>query len=162
MLRLLRAGIVAAVRQIFAAAALTIFAAFIVAPNDPVRFVLETMISPGSGPSLLAWAYLMVAVGCGLSIGESTETAASRFRHAVTLMPMSQRRLALVAILAQSVICAIALAILALQKPPGLIVRSLGFFAGALAVPLVWSATLSIGVAFFCANALAAHGALEK
>jgi hypothetical protein len=51
---------------------------------------------------------------------------------------------------------------LALRMPPDLVVDGVEFFSDALLVRIGWPATLSVGVALFGANALAAYEAIEK
>jgi len=154
MVRLLRAGLVAAIYQIFAVVIVTILAAFVISPSDPVLLASEPR-----GFSFLSWAYLIVAVGCALTVGKHTEIAAERFGHASNIGYLPSSRSLLVALITQSVICGVALAILALRMPSGLIVD--GLHGDALLVRIGWPATLSVGVALFGANALAAYKALE-
>jgi hypothetical protein len=150
MVRFLRAGLFAAIHQICAVVVLTVLAAFLISSSDPVVF------------SLLPWTYLIVAVGCALTVGKSTEIMADRFSHASNLVSLSSPRSVLVALVAQSVICVVALVILALRMPPDLIVHGFEFFGDALLVRIGWPATLSVGIALFGANALAAYKAIEK
>jgi hypothetical protein len=157
MVRLLRAGLVAAIYQVVAVVIVTVLAAFLISPSDPVRLARE----PGVF-SFLPWAYLIVAVGCALTVGKHTEITAERFSHAANLVYLSSSRSLLVALIAQSVICVVALAILALRPPPDLVVDGVELFGGALLVRIGWPATLSVGVALFGANALAAYKAIEK
>jgi hypothetical protein len=46
--------------------------------------------------------------------------------------------------------------------PPDLVVDGVEFFSDALLVRIGWPATLSVGVALFGENALAAYEAIEK
>jgi len=157
MVRFLRAGLVAAIYQIFAVVVVTVLAAFLISPSDPARLAIDS-----GAISFLRWAYLIVAVGCALTVGKHTEITAERFSHASNLVHLSSSRSLLVALIAQSVICVVALAILALGLPPDLIVNGVELFGGALLVRIGWPATLSVGVALFGANALAAYKAIEK
>jgi hypothetical protein len=61
MVRFLRAGLVAAIYQIFAVVIVTVLGAFLISPSDPVRLAID----PGAF-SFLSWAYLIVAVGCAI------------------------------------------------------------------------------------------------
>jgi hypothetical protein len=155
MVRFLRAGLVAAIYQIFAVVIVTVLAAFLISPSDPVRLASE----PGVF-SFLPWAYLIVAVGCALTVGKHTEITAERFSHASNPVYLSSSRSLLVALIAQSVICVVALAILALRMPPDF--DSIELFGDALLVRIGWPATLSVGVALFGANALSAYKAIGK
>jgi|SRR5689334_10577314 hypothetical protein len=157
MVHFLRAGIVAAIYQIFAVVIVTILAALLISPSDPVRLASEPRLF-----LFLRWAYLIVAVGCALTVGKHTKIAAERFSHASNTGYLSSSRSLLAALITQSVICVVALAILALRTPPGLIVDGVKLFGGALLARVGWPATLSIGVAVFGANALAAYKAIEK
>jgi hypothetical protein len=58
MVRFLRAGLVAAIYQIFAVVIVTVLGAFLISPSDPVRLAID----PGAF-SFLSWAYPIVAVG---------------------------------------------------------------------------------------------------
>ena len=104
MIRFLRAGLVVSIYQIFAVAIVTVLAAFLISPSDPVRLANEPRVL-----SFLPWTYLIGAVGCALTVVSIKIT--EHFSHASNLVYLSSSRTVLVALVAQSVICVVVLAI---------------------------------------------------
>lgn len=159
MLRLIRSGLIAAIRQTCATVPVTLIVAFLTSPSDPLRFVSEPKRFADSAAPLLAWAYLIVAVGCALTIDKSTHIAVDSFRRASNGLHSSRPESILIAVVAQSVICAAALALLELRGPPDLLNRAIDR-VGAWPISIIWPSTLSVGVAFFGATAFAASRAI--
>src|SRR5690242_21079378 len=100
MLRLIRSGLVAAIRQIFAAVPVTLIVAVLISPSDPLHFVSEPKRFADSALSLLAWAYLIVAAGCALTVDKSTHITVDSFRRASNRLRSSRPRAILTAVVA--------------------------------------------------------------
>lgn len=161
MVQLLRAGLIAGVRQIGAVVTMTFLMFLLATPNTASKISAPGAHSESfwiSVSPFLAWAYIIVAVGLALTVGKSIGATAERIRHASHLMrPMTPERI-LVSLIVQCVLSATLFAILAVRTPPEPLITAARYFGWACAASIGWPAALSVAVACFGAIA---HGALN-
>jgi hypothetical protein len=164
MLKLLQAGLVAAGRQLVAVVIVTLLASWL-ASHDLIVRGASTISSGtetiGIPASLLLWMYLLIATGLALTKSQSVELTAAWIGHACSRMRLARPEDALMTLVLQLGISAIAFAIFALRTPPEALIDTATYFECVSAVSIIWAATMSVGVACFGASAHAALKALK-
>jgi len=163
MLRFLRAGLVAASRQIVAVLVITFLASLLTSHN----FTGQGAPATSSGAEsyrisvsqLLTWTYLLFAVGFVLTHDRSIDLTAKRIRHASRLVRNVPQGYASRILVTQFSIATVALAIFALRAPPQLLVEGSRYFGCADGAAIGWAGVMSVGVACFGASA---HSALKS
>lgn len=155
------AGRVAAGRQLIAILLLTI----------GVRVLLTNACSTSTcdskamlldvGVPLLAWSFLLTAMGCALTHDSFVDITAERMRRASQNMRPSSPKFASRLLLTRCSIAAAALAVAGLTGPPVLVNGVWCRAECGRFIQIVWPAVFSIGVATFGASAHAAYRALH-
>jgi hypothetical protein len=153
----LHAGIIAGCRQLAALVALTLIL-MLVTPHDHIT---KAEILPVSAVPLFTWAALLVAVGFALTTSRSISVTASRIQRASRFPWTGSAQYILMALVAQFGLAAILFAVLALQAPPNAIIVASRYFGFSGAASILWTATMSVGVASFGASARSAAQAIE-
>ena len=165
MLRLFRAGLVAAGYQLAAVASIgatvTLLAAYgFVAPFESARVSSSDQVWAAVEP-LLSWSDLLTAVGVVFTSDAYLEPAARRIRLASRSMCPGDPERAANILLVQLWLVSVVLAILVLRPPPDGLIEA-GYRHGcAWAVSLGWPGVTSVGLASFWTNARAARKALD-
>ena len=156
MLRLFQAGVTAACMQCLAILLVT-FLIF-----SYVHRRIESLEVPADDPKILSLIpllqliYLLTAVGVALTRHRFVDLTAERIRRASLLMNRSDPDRAANTLMISLWFTAFGFAALTLGSPPS-ILTELGWHLGYFdAAPIIWSGMMSIGVASFGANALAA------
>src|SRR5215212_5130942 len=153
MFRFLRAGLVAGTRQLVAVIVITSIALLVVSEKVSFEVPSEFPSEPKSFPAgfiVLAWAYLLTALGFACTQDRTLILTAERVRQATRLRSGGRGPKVLAS---QLIIAAILFATLALRPPPQFLIdmcQHAGYLAAAAAV---WAGTLTTGVAFFGASA---------
>jgi hypothetical protein len=165
MLRLLHAAFVTASLQLVAIVIVTL-CVLLFAPRDmncpAAPATVEACDSWNATSLFLIWTYLLIAIGLALTRNRSIEITANRIRNAFSLTALAGREQTLMSLVVQPIACAIALAVVALQSPPGLVLWAVSHFGPTYAAPIIWGAAMSVGVASAGAVAHAALKALYK
>ena len=164
MSKLLQAGLVAAGRQLVAVVIITLLASRLASVDLLVRGA--STISRGTQnigilASLLLWMYLLVATGLALTKSQSVELTAAWIGHACSRMRLAKPEDALMMLVLQLGISAIAFAIFALRTPPEMLIDAATYLGFGSPVSIIWAATMSVGIAFFGASTHAALKALK-
>jgi hypothetical protein len=158
MLRLLHAGLLAAGYQLGAVVVVTflvyLFFRDTTAPEDADTFWTTHGL-------LLIWAYLITATGLAFNDCSAVHLTAARIRGASHLMRLARREDALRMLLVQFVVSAIIFGIFALEPPAEPLIEATNYFGCSFAASIIWSATMSVGVAAFGASAHATLKALQ-
>jgi hypothetical protein len=165
ILRLFQAGLVAAGAQLIAVG-LTTFITFAFLQHSYPGVFQPDVCSDTDCESVavlqyLKWGYLLTACGVAFTRHRNIEITASRIRHGSRAMWPAEPDRAAKVLLSLLFVSAAASAVCALSSPPTLLIAIGRQFACACAASLIWSGTLSIGVASFGANARAAKKALQ-
>lgn len=165
ILRLFQAGLVAAGAQIIALGLTTFITFAFLRHSYPGVFQPDVCSNTDCNSvavlQYLKWGYLLTACGAAFTRHRHIETTASRIRlGSRAIWPAEPDRAAKV-LLSLLFVSAIASAVCALNSPPTLLIAIGRQFTCACAASLIWSGTLSIGVAGFVANARAAKRALQ-
>ena len=162
MSRLLQAGLVAAGRQLIAVVIVTLLASRLASHDLIVQGASTSSGTEATGISaLLICIYLLVATGLALTKSQSVELTAAWIGHACSRMRLARPEVALMTLVLQLGISAIAFAIFALRTPPEPLIDAATYFGFVSVVPIIWAATMSVGVAFFGASTHAALKALK-
>lgn len=148
MSQLLHAGIIAASRQLAALIVISLIL-FLSAP------VNETFWLPAT--PFLTWGYLLMAAGFALTSGQSIDITASRIFRGSYLMQLVDPKHGLKALVAQSGLAAVLLAILGFRAPPYPIIVIVQYFGCGSAASVIWT----VGVACFGASAHAVLRTIE-
>jgi hypothetical protein len=164
MSQFLHAGIIAGRRQLAALVALTLVL-LLVTPQDHITQNSSALnraeILPLSAVPLFTWAALLVALGLALTSSRSIGVTASRIQRASRFLRTGSAQYILMALVAQFGLAAILFAVFALQPPPNAIIVASHYFGFSGAVSIIWTATMSVGVASFGASAHSAVQAIE-
>lgn len=160
-LRLFRAGLIAAGLQAVLVVAITPLV-LLFAQHQETDPSVHTPNSPLSLVSLLQLSYLACATGVALTRHRYVTSTSTDIRRASRLMSASEPDQGAGTIALCLALVAIGCAGCVLQPPPA-ILASIGWRIGphAIVVPILWSALMSICVASFGSNALAAADAFE-
>ena len=113
-----------------------------------------------SHADFLKWAYLLGAIGLALTGGEHINSTAKELKRAANSMRLGHPKNVLGSLIVQLSVTLTLLAVIFLRGPPELLVRAASLFGSASAVPVLWAATISIGVASCGATVHAAVSAL--
>jgi hypothetical protein len=165
MLRLFRAGLIAAGHQLVAVASIgtvvSLLAGYdLVVPFGPSRISAGDQIWAVVEP-LLSWSDTLTAVGVVFTSAAYLEPTARRIRLASRSMCPSDPGRAANILLAQLWLVSVVLAILVLRPPPDGLIEA-GYRHGcAWAVSFGWPGVTSVGLASFWTNARAARKALD-
>ncbi|MGB8432585.1 MAG: hypothetical protein WCE72_22430 [Pseudolabrys sp.] len=164
MSQFLHAGIIAGGRQLAALVALTLVL-LLVTPQDQFTQYSSAPnraeIFPVSAVPLFTWAALLVALGFALTSSRSICVTASRIQRASRFQRTGSAQYILMALVAQFGLAAILFAVFALQAPPNAIIVASHYFGFSGVVSIIWTATMSVGVASFGASAHSARKAIE-
>lgn len=163
MLRFLRAGLVAASRQVVAVLVITFLVSLLTSHN----FTGQEAPAMSSGAQsyrisvsqLLTWTYLLFAVGFVLTYDRSIDLTAKRIRHASRLVRNVPPGYASRTLVAQFGVAAVFFAAMALRAPPQLLVDGSRYLGCADGAVIGWAGAMSVGVACFGASA---HSALKS
>jgi hypothetical protein len=155
MLRFLEAGLVAGTRQLVAVILIT--SAFFLWAGEKIAFAPGELVGQPellpSASSLLAWAYLLTAIGLACTQDRTLILTSERIRHATRLLGGGRRSRALAS---QLIIAAVVFAFLSLRPPPSLLIDVCRYAGYVPAAPTVWAGMMTMAVAFFGASAHAA------
>ena len=161
MSQFLHAGIIAGRRQLAALVALTLVL-LLVTPQDQFT---QNSSAPNNAEifpvPLFTWAALLVALGFALTSSRSICVTASRIQRASRFQRTGSAQYILMALVAQFGLAAILFAVFARQAPPNAIIVASHYFGFSGVVSIIWTATMSVGVASFGASAHSARKAIE-
>jgi len=113
-------------------------------------------------PSVFRWAALGAAAVAALLAGQSAARTAGRIARVASDLTAGRGKRLQIALLVRLWLAAAALAILAIAPVPVLWTGLIGSIVPASIASLSWTAGLSIGVAYFGANAYAAALSLRR
>ena len=155
------AGLVSAGRQLIAILLLTVTVRVVLAnwcwtSNCDSRGTLL-----GVGVPLLAWAYLLTAIGCALTHDRFVDMTADRMRLASRNMRAWSPTFASRVLFVQCSIAAATLAATGLTVPPILMSKVWCSADCGWLIQILWAALFSVGAATFGASAHAAYRALK-
>jgi hypothetical protein len=162
MLRFLHAGLVAAGLQLGAVVTITLL---VILPalhgitfQSPPRTPRTSEAVWNYASPFLIWSYLIVAAGIIFTNGRFTVHTAKHIRATVRTRLDREQAMQLLVCLA---IPAIFMASFALERPPAFVVEATAYFDCSAAASSIWSAAVSIAVAFLGATAHAVKKALD-
>jgi hypothetical protein len=155
------AGLVAAGRQLIAILLLTGVVRVLLDNSCWTTICDSKATPPGVEVPLLAWSFLLIAMGCALTQDRFIDITADRIRQASRTMRPSNPTFASRALFAQCAIASAALATTGLTAPPILVDKvwcsaECGWF-----IQVIWAAAFSVGVAAFGTSAHASYRALR-
>lgn len=156
MLRLLKAGLIAAGLQVGAVAVATIIATHLAGSFELMS--VESTSSTAENASqipFLAWVYLLTAFGVALTSASFVDINANRIRHASFLIDKDSPLNATRGLLAQLGVTVVLLLIEALNSPPSFLVDAGQSLGNVGAARLIWTGIMSVGIASFGATARA-------
>ena len=164
MLRLFRAGLVAAFIQCIAAGTVTL-ALFLAVQHDLIlpaspHIGVDAESELNSLLPLLRWIYLLIALGVALTSDRFVDFTAARIRLASRLMRPTVPDHATKSLLTQLTLASFGFAVLALRPPPDLLIVATRYFGSGWVAAAGWSGMMSAAAAGFGANAQAAKCAL--
>ena len=164
MLRLFRAGLVAAFIQCIAAGTVTL-AFFLAVQHDLIlpaspHIVVDAESELNSLLPLLRWIYLLIALGVALTSSQFVDFTVARIRLASRLMRPTVPDHATKSLLTQLTLASFGFAVLALRPPPDLLIVATRYFGSEWVAAAGWSGMMSAAAAGFGANAQAAKCAL--
>lgn len=164
MFRLFQAGVLAACIQ-FAAVAVATLIVILSARHGLIIIAPPSASSTSDSPAiavvpLLKWIYLLTAFAAAMSSHASVDCTAARIRQASRSIRPTEPDLATKILLSHLWVAAIGFAILTLRSPPESLVEAGRYWGCSCAASILWSGTMSIGIASFGANAQAASKAL--
>lgn len=161
MLRLFHAGLVAAARQLLAVIAVTLSIILLsrhglLGPFKATGMkVGHVLVSP-----LLSWSYLLTAANSALTNRQVADSTAARIRDASRRMCPTTPHQVIKKLMVHLWLAAAGLAVLTLLPAPAILVVATGHLGCEATAAVGWPALMSIGVAYFGANARAAQRAL--
>lgn len=163
---LLGAAFVAALRQLILVALLTAFACFLVTWHVSTPIAWSAILDGRAPPShfvgsFLTWAFLATAVGSALTEDRFLDPTADGIHRGARAMFARNPAIAAKILMAQCLVGTALLAVLGLAPPP-IKVTEIGKAWDVGFGQLVWSATLSVGVAAFGSTAHSAYRALKR
>jgi hypothetical protein len=160
MLKFMRAGLTAAAFQLGAAVGIALLFSLLASPDISNEANLTTGKTAAAfwtaASPFLTWAYLLVAAGLAFTNYRVVYKTAAHLRQALRIMHFAQPVQALNVLAVQFGLAAILFAAFALRGPPDFLAEIIGWFGLSYAAPIIWSASVSIAVAAFGANAYAA------
>ncbi|WP_141237217.1 hypothetical protein [Sphingopyxis sp. GW247-27LB] len=157
LLWLLQAGTVAARRQLLAVLIVTSLFGLLSKSG-----LAGPLLTPGSSGRLevspaLTWSYLLLAVNSAILPKHLIASTAAQIRLITRrLSPMNPNKEA-IELSSMLWLAAISDGVLTVTPPPALLLTVSGYFRCSTAGAIGWVALMSIGVAFFGANGLAAR-----
>jgi hypothetical protein len=166
MLSLLQSGFVAAGFQLVAVILATPVVLTLMRPGS-LGFPSTGLGSDASAPSMetqlsiLTGAYLILSLGVVLTENRLLDATAMRIRQLSHRKDCPRPYLVMGLLLLMFCLGAAGFATLALQVPPKALVDLGHYFGWGDRPPIIWSGTMSIGVAWFGGNAHAALRALQ-
>ena len=166
ILRLFHAGLVAAAAQLIAVGLVTIMTFRFVLDRYP-DFFEPDFCSDADCQSVavlqyLSWGYLLTACGVALTGHRAIDATASRIRHASRNMRPGEPDRATRILLSLLSVSTAASAVCALSPAPVILTLIGRHFACVCVASIIWSGTMSVGVASFGTNARAAIRALRS
>lgn len=154
---LLQAGLVAAGRQLFAIAVITLVISGLESEHSVIRGTDDPSVQCLLFESpLLQFAYLLTAIGLALSNDRFIELTAARIRRASRLMNVAKPEEVSRKLGVQLAITAIIFALFTVRAPPDFLLAAGQYVGSACVTPIGWAGSMSIGVACFGASARAA------
>lgn len=160
LLWLFEAGIVAAERQLLAIMVVTLI--FGVLSKLGLASPLLTISSSGRlevSPAL-AWSYLLLATNSAILPNTVIESTAARMRLFARRLAPTNPNKELEELSSMLWLAAISDGILTVAPPPAVVLIVTGYFRCSAAGAIGWVALMSIGMAYFGANALASRHTL--
>jgi hypothetical protein len=146
MLRLLHAAFVTASLQLVAIVIVT-WCVLLFAPRDmncPAAPAIDEACDSWNATSLFLIWVSPDSVGLALTRSRSIEITANRIRNAFSLTALASREQTLMSLVVQPIACAIALAVVALQSPPKLVLWAISYFGPNYAAVIIWGAAMSV------------------
>ena len=166
MSRLFQAGLVAACFQFVTLVLVTPFVLAVmrhelVLPLSTSFGSDTTVPSSETQSSVLASSYLIISLGVALTENRFLDSSAMHIRSVSHLKPFSRPTFVMALLLIQFCLGAAAFTVFALQTPPEFLVDLGQSFGWGGIFSIMWPGAMSIGAAFFGANAHAALRALQ-
>jgi len=160
MLWLFHAGAAAATRQLLSVVIVTLTFALLSRNELAGPLLVHTHSDRIAATPILVWLYLLTAVNSAMIRQAVIEVTATRIQHvsrSISLIALRQviKNLRVVLCLAT-----VSQAALTLAPVPAAVMVASGYLGLGATFAIAWPALMSVGVAYFGANALAAHQAL--
>lgn len=115
-----------------------------------------------SDPELLKWIFLVVSAVVAISYGQSQSRNAARVAKATQLITAGRGKRLQISMLLQLRVATAAMAVLTITPPPDLLLRLLAPLVDVDITALAWAGGMSVGVAYFGADASTARRALRN